>query len=115
MTDWQAEARDAAADLAEEGFTAILRKRTDTGGTFYAPTHSEADQSITVVQDVQRVRDGSGTLTERTVRTLYAAATGPEISKGDAVVIGGVEHGISEVRPVAPGGVVVLYELDLAD
>lgn len=115
MTNWQAEARDAAADLAEEGFQVTLHKRTGTGGSFYAPTHANTAHSLTVVQDVRRVVSVGGAMTEKSVRTLYAAADGPSVEKGDVVMIDGTEYAITEVRAVAPGGVPVLYELDLAD
>lgn len=113
--DWQGVADEVSGALSEVGFTANLKKVSNTGGSFYDPGQSETAHTITVMQDEQRVRDGAGTLTERTMRTLTIAADGPEIEKGDLVVIDGTDHRISEARAVAPGGVVLFYEADLDD
>lgn len=113
--DWQGIADEVSGALADVGFTLNLKKVTTTGGDFYDPSQTETAYTITVIQDQQRVRDGAGTLTDRTVRTLTIAADGPTIEKEDIVTLDGAEHRISEVRALARGGVAVYYEADLAD
>lgn len=96
------------------GQSATLRRITNSG-TEWAPTQSETDTTITVVDLEREVRDASGTLTGQSMRTLYVSTSANVTpAKGDKVVIGGVEHEIDAVRTLAPGGVNVMWECDLA-
>ena len=84
----------------------------------------ECADSFGVVDLDRRIRDRDGTLIEGAGRSLIVSTDGLEFvtpEKGDAVMIGpGVypetmqAHEIAEVRPLSPGGVVVIYEIDLA-
>lgn len=100
--------------LARFGQSATLRKIT-TSGPEYAPVLTETDSTITVVDLERRVRDADGTLVGQSLRTLYVSTSAGETpEKGDKVVIGGVQHDIAEVRTLAPGGTVVMWECDIA-
>lgn len=104
------------------GQTATLRKPGTTTGPAYDPTPGTPTFSaVTVVDLNERVRDRTGTLTGQTMRTLYIAADGVTVGKGDRIMLGSVSTDaafdgseIMEVRTLAPGGTVVMYEADLA-
>lgn len=77
---------------------------------------------VTAMDGNYRVRDASGTLIGQTVRTLTIAATGAAPAKNDRIAVGVAKadvdantiwHEIAEVRPLQPGGVVLLFEVDL--
>lgn len=115
MTDWAAITAEVADALGEEGMAATLTKISNAGGSFYDPVQSSTAYTVSVLQMFQRVRDGSGTMTEKTVRSLLVAADGPVIDEGDKISIGSEEYAITAVRPLAPAGVVLMYEVDLSD
>lgn len=100
--------------IARFGTTATLRQITNSG-TEWAPTQTETDTTITVVDLEREVRDAAGTLTGQSKRTLYVStAAGVTPEKDDKIVIGGTEHEIAEVRTLAPGGTTVMWEVDLS-
>lgn len=77
---------------------------------------------VTAMDGNYRVRDASGTLIGQTMRTLTVAATGAVPAKNDRIAVGvakayvdgnTVWHEISEVRPLQPGGVALMYKVDL--
>ena len=112
--DYARSAQTAQRLIARFGQSATLRQITNSG-TEYAPTQTETDTAITVVDLNQKVRDASGTLVGQSMRTLYVSTSaGVTPAKGDKVVIGGTEHEIAQVRALAPGGVNVMWECDLA-
>ncbi len=106
---------EAAVAISENGFSATLTKVANSGGSFYDPGQASVAHAVKVLQMFQRVRDGSGTLTEKTVRTLLVAADGPSIDKGDKITVSGVEYAITAVRPLSPAGVDLMFEVDLSD
>lgn len=123
--DYAATAATAARLIDKFGRRAYLRKRGEQTGTAYDPAiDADMDHPITVVDLDRRIRDRDGTLIEGAGRSLIVSTDGLEFvtpEKGDAVMIGpGVypetmqAHEIAEVRPLSPGGVVVIYEIDLA-
>jgi len=74
------------------------------------------------VQSTIRKRDSSGTLIGESVRSLAVNATGAVPEKGDEIAIGVAMADISAdtsfeiialVDEVAPGGVALMYELEL--
>jgi len=97
------------------GQAATLKKIVNSG-TEYAPMQTPTDTQITVVDLNHRERDASGALVAQTRRTLLvstSASVTPE--KADTVLIGGTWHEISEVRSLAPGGTLILWEVDLSE
>lgn len=100
--------------IARFGFTATLRKEGVKSGPANNPTWGPpSEHQITVVDTSERIRDQDGRLVGQTMRTLLVSATGEVPSDDDKIIIAGKTHEISEVRPLAPGGVSVLYEVDL--
>lgn len=100
--------------IARFGQSATLRQIVNSGPE-YAPTQTPTDPAITVVDLSQRVRDAARTLTGETRRTLLVStAAGVTPVKADKVQIGGKWHEAAEVRPLSPGGTVILWEIDLA-
>lgn len=98
--------------IARFGQDATLRQITQSGDA-WAPTLTETDTTVKVVDLNIAQRDGAGLVGE-TRRTLYVSTSaGVTPEKGDKVVIGGTEHEIGEVRPLAPGGTNVMFEADL--
>ena len=100
--------------IARFGRTATLRKPGAVTGPANDPTYgAPTDTTITCVDLEQRVRDGA-TLTDITRRTLIVSTSaGVTPSEGDTVVIDGGEHEALEVRTLAPGGVTVMWEVDI--
>lgn len=109
-------ANDVSAVIEEFGATAILRK-TSGGATtpWGTETATQTDTEITVVDDNIQNRYIDGTLTTRRARVLLVSvAAGVVPAKADQVQVRGVWHDIEEVLTTAPGGVDLLYELELA-
>jgi len=105
--------------IANFGQTATLTKPGAVTGPEYAPTGYGAgtDYTIKAVDLNQMERDGA-TLTGQTRRTLYISTeglSGVEVNKADTITIGGRKHEVAEARPLAPGGVNVMWEADLAN
>lgn len=121
---------DEMADVAREmiaefGAPAVLRKAGVSTGPAYDPTiGTPTFHQITAVDLNHRVKDRSGALIAETTRTLYIAATGVAVAKGDRVKLNSVAAGmndagftgyleIGEVRVLSPAGVTVMIEADL--
>lgn len=111
--DWSGIAAEVEEAIGEVGFSATLEKKTTTGPA-YDPTITATSHQITVIDDAQRVRDADGTLVGQTMRTLTVATGSATPAKGDRVQVLGEWREIAEVRPLAPGGVALLWEVDLA-
>lgn len=95
------------------GRDATLNQMTNTG-TDWAPTRTKTTQQVRAVDVEHHVRDQSGTNVGIVARKLYIApATGLKPAKGDTITIGSDTHEIEDVMELAPGGVTVLWELDL--
>ncbi len=114
--DYQGIADEVSAAIAEVGFTAILRKETGGAATPWdTGTPAVTDTEITVIDDGIRDRYIAGTLTTRKTRVLtVAVANGVIPAKADRVQVRGVFFEIEEVMPLAPGGVDLLYDVELA-
>ncbi len=108
-------------NFGQKGF---LRKPGKKSGTAFNPTIGSSNDFPIVVVDLNReVRDSVGTLVVKTQRTLLVSTEGLSLvtpDKADTVMMGPTgfvedmtEHKIDEIRPLSPGGTVVLYEIDL--
>lgn len=87
------------------------------------PVNAPTDYAVTAIENVQDVRDMTGTLIGVTKRTLTINATGVAPLKSDVIAVGvapgdvtadTVFEEILAVKPLAPGGTALLYELELA-
>jgi len=70
----------------------------------------------------RQLRDASGTLIGKTIGTLTLSATGVEPKQGEQIAVGvamadvtndTLFQTIAEVRPLAPGGVALSYDVDM--
>ena len=114
--DWQAIAADVAAAIGDVGFEVTLRKRTAGPSTPWDTTAvTTADTVIRCIDDRYRVRDAQGNLLQQSMRTLTVAVGGAIPAKADQVQVRGDWFEIAEVRPLAPGGVDLLYDVDLME
>lgn len=90
-------------------------QRVTKGGTPYNPTEttSYVDATIVVLDYDVREIDGSRVLAtdKKVLMAKKDLAITPTTS--DRLLIGGVAHPIVDVRPLAPGGTVVLWQLQV--
>lgn len=112
--DWDAIAREVAGALSQVGFVVTLEKPATVPTTPWdTATATFTTSELTCVDDRYRLRDQAGNLLQQSMRTLTVNATDAVPAKKDRVRVNGEWFEIAEVRPTAPGGVAVLYELDL--
>ena len=129
--DWTAIAAEVAAAIksvgsTDAGFICTLIQAGNEYGSNSDPVLGPNVLTEIVVLDFEQAqRNRDGTLTETTKRTLTVSTEGLGAivpAKGDRVAIGILKsdvtsatetHIIGEVRPLAPAGVAVLYEVDL--
>lgn len=116
--DWAAIAAEVSGALAEVGFQATIDRTTGGAET---PWGTEAatvtTYSVTVVDDgIKSLTQPQidGTLIVRTSRVLTIATGSVIPAMGDTITLHGQEHAITAVMPLAPGGVALLFEVELA-
>jgi hypothetical protein len=130
-------AAEVAAALAEAGeavgtgpYTCTIRRASAEPDEPQTPWDDPADPvntpqlfQVTAIEGVQDVRDTTGTLIGVQKRTLTIDATGVQPIKSDTIACGvapGDVDGntafeeILAVKPLAPGGTALLFELELA-
>ena len=103
--------------LARFGQTATLVKPGAMAGPEWDPQPGPAtEHPITVVDENQMQRDQSGTLIGEAVHALIVSTAGgvaPE--RADRVrLANGRDLEVIDVRPLSPGGVVLLYEVQVS-
>jgi hypothetical protein len=106
---------DADALIAEFGAVASLR-RTTNSGTTYAPTQTTADYATVAVKvDFTMRQMQGGNVLDTDERWLVAA--GPLTALGvasilprDGLVVGASVKPILDSKPLAPAGIVVMYD-----
>lgn len=105
----------ADEEIAESGMSATL-KRPTTSGPAYNPTiGTPTSYAVNVVVQEYRNAEIDGARVQAGDKKVMMAkgslAIEPDTS--DKLVIGGVDHAIVEVRPLNPGGTVLLYEMQV--
>lgn len=109
--NWNAIATEIADAIASVGFSATLERQCETdgpeGGAEYATVGT-----ITVIDDRITRRDATGMVTGST-RVLTIKGNGMVPAKGWRVQVRGTWHRIAQVMPLAPGGVDLLFDLEL--
>lgn len=115
--DWEAIAAEVAAAVAEVGFAATLIQPGAPTGSAYDPTPgADVTTPITIIDDTVMVSDrpmASDLLGKRTITIATKAGMTPQ--RGDKIRVGSETPAeIEEIRPLRPGGVVLLWEVDLA-
>lgn len=109
--NWSAIAVEVADAIASVGFAATLERQCPTDGPEGGAEYATVGQ-ITVIDDQITRRDAGGMVTGST-RVLTIKGNGVAPQKGWRVQVRGVTHRIAAVRPLAPGGVDLLYDLEL--
>lgn len=113
------EARADADELITEFGQAVSLRRVVASGTAWAPTHTPTDYAtVAAILDYSAKQiDGENVL--RTDRRALVAA-GPltalgvtSIAPPDSLVVGGVPIPVVRAMPLAPAGVVVMYDCQL--
>lgn len=104
----------ATADRMIErfGMTAAIRRQT-LGGPSYDPSVTVTDHTCTLVVldiDLSKV---DGTLIELADKMAYVSTAGLSIepTTADKIVVSGKEYAIKNVKPLAPAGVTVYWEI----
>ena len=117
--NWTAIAAEVAEAIAEVGYSATLIKPPAASGPAYDPTWgTPAEVAITVMEDSAMIGDRPRSVEFLGRRTLViATGTGIAVEHGDKIKIGSEQpHDIADggIRPLAPGGTILLWEVDLA-
>jgi len=130
-------AAEVAAALAEAGeatgtgpLICTIRRASTEPEELQRPWHATAGPMnpptlypVTAIEDIREVRDLSGMLVGIQKRTLTINATGVQPLKSDVIAVGfapadvtsaTVFEEIIAVKPLAPAGTALLYELDLS-
>jgi hypothetical protein len=113
--NWAGIAAEVSEALASVGFTATLRKTTETAGpNEWTPgVPVVTDTAVTILSGNFRLDQIDGTLIQATDRLITMEARTVVPSPGDSLLIGGKDHEVIMVRPLDPGGVAVLYEVQV--
>ena len=109
--DWAAIQAEVADAIASVGFTAYLEEMCPTDGSEGGEEWAQVGP-ITVIDDRITRRDASGMVTG-TRRVLTIKGNGTVPVKGWRVEVRGATHRIAAVMPLAPGGVDLLFDLEL--
>lgn len=111
--NWAAVASEIADAIASVGFAATLEQPGTATGTSYDPTIGAPTlHSVIVIDDQIKRRDAGGMVTE-SVRMLTIRGNGTVPVKGWRVQVRNQWHRIAQVWPLAPGGVDLLFDLEL--
>lgn len=113
--DWNAIRSEIATALGDVGFTAQVRRVSRAAGpnawTPGSPTTT--DTPVKVISGTFQFGQIDGTLIRSTDRKITVEAGQIAPTPEDKLVIGGVEHEIVAVMPLDPGGVALLYEIQV--
>jgi hypothetical protein len=118
-------AAEVAAALAEAGaatgngpLIGSLKKRAGNPAAppqnpfaVATPPTPPAPVPVTIIEGSYDLRHIDGVMILATDRKVMMDATGPVPAPGDTLEIGGLDHAIISVRPEAPGGVALMYEV----
>lgn len=106
----------AGAATGDGPLIATLRRASIKQATPWdAPVDIAGDVfSVTILDDGIKNRYDGGSLIVRQVRVLTIGATGVVPAMSDLITVRGVEHRVTAVMPLAPGGTDLLYEVEIA-
>lgn len=118
MTDWSEDIAFANEMIGEFGSTMILRQAGVSSGPTWDRATAPTSHEIVAVRDETKHRDRDGTTVLRSAETLYVRVQEGVVPRvGDWVLVDGeasAARAVLEVRPIAPGGVTCLFEMDVA-
>ena len=108
----------AAQDIRENGKQVELAVRERTGGTERSPTYGLVYYPVWVVELHQRLKNLDGSLAPGTVHQLLVSTEGLPGELENNMLFrlkpDDQEINIIEARPLRPGNVTILWEVDLA-
>ena len=113
--DYIEDRSDADELIAEFGQDGVLRRRVTTGPTYDPTEGASVDHAVIFVVLGFSNYEVDGTRILATDKKVYLAAGSLSVEPrlDDLLVIGGVVHRIIQVKPLAPSGTVVLWELQV--
>jgi hypothetical protein len=112
--DWNAIAAEVEEAIASVGFAAtLIRRVANPGPEWKPPSYTTTEYSVIVIDDNIQTRNADGTLTGESRRVLTMAALGTTPQKDDRVVVRGTVHVVLNVMPTAPGGVDLLFDVEI--
>lgn len=111
--DWAAIAAEVAEAIASVGFDATLEAQAVTAGA-EGGADDAVEETIVVIDDRITRRDASGMVTG-SVRVLTVKGNGTVPVKGWRVQVRGQWLRIARVMPLAPGGVDLLFDLEVIE
>lgn len=109
--NWDQIATEVADAIASVGFAAKLERQCATDGPEGGAEYATVGQII-VIDDTITKRDAGGMVTGST-RVLTIRGNGVVPQKGWRVEVRGQWHRIAKVQPLAPGGIDLLFDLEL--
>lgn len=113
--DYSAKRDKAEILIARYGQEALLLQDGPLVGPAWAAQPGEPNESsvVIVVIDTKATpaQDGVASRLKKTVMMSVPAYATP--ARGDTLVIGGVQHEVLEIRPFAPAGEPVFFEMDV--
>lgn len=115
------ETREAAEEaIREAGKLAWLIRRTRVGGTERNPIYADVRTPIWCVELHQRLQNLNGSMAPGVVHQLMVSTEGVDFEITNVMSVTMVEGGtgpdvysIAEVRPLKPGPMIMLWEVDL--
>lgn len=112
--DWSAIAQEVAGEIADVGFVVILEQPSTVNlGTVADPSYDPPQLvEVSALDGMIKKRDAEGVITEM-VRSLIVQVSDVVPEKGWRVQVRGKWHRINQVWPLAPGGVDLMYKLEL--
>lgn len=109
--NWEAIQAEIADAIASVGFAATLERQCETEGPEGGAEYATVGEVIVIDDQVTR-RDATGMVTGST-RVLTIKGNGTTPAKGWRVKVRDQWHRIAVVKLLAPGGVDLLYDLEL--
>lgn len=114
-------AAEIAAALAEAGTATagaplratFTRRAGGPVAPWDAPSPAVSTFALTVLDSGWKTRFAAGELTSRRAHVLTVEATGQPPMIGDKVTLLGASYTVLAVEPLAPGGEVLLYDVEI--
>lgn len=100
--------------IARFGQSGSIRRLTPGGGPDYDPGEpTTTDYDVTFVLSEYSNREIDGTLIKAGDKKVLLSTEGLSITPalGDRIVVAGTAHRIENIKPLNPGGTVLLYEM----
>lgn len=113
--NWTAVASEIAAGLAEVGYAATVTRpaQTATAPHDVTPEGAATQFTVTVLDDGIKDRYEAGSLVASQVHMITIGATGYVPQKRDRIALSGGDFEFVQIMPTAPGGVDLLYEIEV--